>query len=92
MWIYIDNDNRVQGWNPNDMEGNTGWVFAAEQPPEDFMNYLFVDGVYVYDPLPEPEQPEPTPTLEQRVEVLEQKVDAELADQEEALNLLGVYV
>lgn len=92
MWIYVDSGNRVQALNPNDMAGNTGWVFASEAPPEAFENYLFVDGAYVYDPLPEPEQPEPTPTLEQRVEVLEQKVGGELADQQEALNLLGVYV
>ena len=92
MWIYLDNDNRVQCWNPNNMEGNTGWVFASEAPPEDFTNYLYVDDEYVYDPLPDPEQPKLTPTLEERVTTLEQKVDGELADQQEALNLLGVYV
>lgn len=34
---------------------------------------------------------EPQPSLESRVEILEAKVDGEMADQREALNLLGVY-
>jgi len=32
------------------------------------------------------------PTLEQRVTTLEEKVDGEMEDQQEALNLLGVYL
>lgn len=28
-------------------------------PDGDISDYLYVDGQYVYDPLPEPEQPEP---------------------------------
>lgn len=35
-------------------------------------------------------EPEPIPTLEQRVETLEQKVDVEMADQQEALRILGL--
>lgn len=76
MWIYIDNDSRVQGYNPNNMEGNTGWVFASEAPPEDFTNYLYVDGAYVYDPLHEPEQPEPTTTGSERITALEDTITA----------------
>lgn len=76
MWIYLDNDNRVRGYNPNNMEGNTGWVFASEAPPEDFINYLYVDGAYVYDPLPEPEQPEHTPTDSKRITALEDTITA----------------
>lgn len=76
MWIYIDNDNRVQGYNPNNMDGNTGWVLATEVPPEDFENYLFVDGAYVYDPLPEPEQHEPTQTDSERITALEDTITA----------------
>ena len=71
MWIYLDNDNRVQGYNPNNMDGNTGWVFASEAPPEDFENYLFENGLYVYAPIPEPEQPEPTPT---QLDIIEAQV------------------
>ena len=28
-------------------------------PEGDISDYLYIDGEYVYDPLPEPEQPEP---------------------------------
>lgn len=31
-------------------------------PEGDISDYLYVDGQYVYDPLPEPEQPEPAPS------------------------------
>ena len=37
-------------------------------------------------------EPEVQPTLEIRVSVLEEKVDGEMADRKEALNLLGVIV
>lgn len=30
-------------------------------PDGDISDYLYVDGQYIYDPLPEPEQPDPTP-------------------------------
>lgn len=31
-------------------------------PDGDISDYLCIDGQYVYDPLPEPEQPEPAPS------------------------------
>lgn len=31
-------------------------------PDGDISDYLYIDGQYVYDPLPEPEQPEPAPS------------------------------
>ena len=62
MWIYLDNDNRVQGYNPNNMDGNTGWVFASEAPPENYTDYLYIDGEYIYSPIPEPEPIQLVPT------------------------------
>ena len=38
------------------------------------------------------EQGQPALTLEERVTVLEEKVNVEMSDQQAALNLLGVYV
>ena len=35
--------------------------FVDELPEGDITDYLYVDGRYVYDPLPEPEEPEPSP-------------------------------
>lgn len=33
-------------------------------PDGDISDYLYVDGQYVYDPLPKPEQPEAEPTTD----------------------------
>ena len=33
-------------------------------PDGDISDYLYVDGKYVYEPLPEPEQPETEPTAD----------------------------
>lgn len=30
LWLYCDGDGRLQGMNPNDMAGNTGWIEAAD--------------------------------------------------------------
>lgn len=57
--------------------------------------YKLVDGKPVERTVEEMEADyeyvEPQPSLESRVEILETKVDGEMADQREALNLLGVY-
>lgn len=37
-------------------------VIVEALPEGDISDYLYVDGQYVYDPLPEPEQPEPAPS------------------------------
>ena len=38
-----------------------GMPLVDELPEGDITDYLYADGQYVYDPLPEPEQPEPAP-------------------------------
>lgn len=37
-------------------------VIVDALPEGDISDYLYVDGQYVYDPIPEPEQPEPAPS------------------------------
>lgn len=39
-------------------------------PDDDVSNYLYVDGEYIYDPLPEPEPIEPEPTTDEVLNVL----------------------
>ena len=39
-------------------------------PDGDVTDYLFVDGEFVHDPLPEPEVPEAEPTVEDIINVL----------------------
>lgn len=41
-----------------------GMPIVDEMPEGDVSNCLYVDGQYVYDPLPEPEQPEAEPTAD----------------------------
>lgn len=47
--------------------------------------------LYTQEQLDAMEAEKNKPTLEQRVTALEEKVDVEMADQQEALNLLGVW-
>ena len=58
-------------------------VKVEELPDGNVADYRYVDGEFVYDPLPKPEQPD-TPTLEDRVGTLE----ADTADLAEALDMI----
>lgn len=46
-------------------------VIVDTLPEGNLPNYRYVDGEYIYDPLPVPEEPEPTPTPEERIAQLE---------------------
>lgn len=48
-------------------------------PDGNICDYRFVNGEYIYDPVPESEEPEPAATLESRVETLETS-NAELTE------------
>ena len=41
-----------------------------ELPEGNLPDYLYIDGEYIYDPLPKPEEPEPQPTMEDILNVL----------------------
>lgn len=54
-------------------------VIVDALPDGDISDYLYIDGKYVYDPLPEPEEPEPTPSpddYEARIAALEEELVA----------------
>ena len=55
-------------------------------PEGDITDYLYVEGAYVYDPLPEPEEPEATPTNEERITALENQLAAYEAAYQEGVN------
>ena len=42
-------------------------ILVDTLPEGDISDYRYVDGAYVYDPLPKPEEPEPEPTPEPSV-------------------------
>lgn len=64
-------------------------VEAKEAWDEEIQIQVYV--LYTQEELDAIEAQKNKPTLEQRVITLEEKVDGELADQQEALNLLGVW-
>lgn len=51
-------------------------VYVENLPKGDVADYCYVNGEFVYNPLPEPEQPEETP------------LEARVGDLEEALGLI----
>ena len=53
-----------------------GMEIVNTLPDGDITDYLYVDGAYVYDPLPEPEPVEPEPTPEERIAALEEELAA----------------
>lgn len=55
-------------------------------PDGNVADYLYVEGEYVYDPLPEPEQPEQPEDLSVRVQALEDQLAAYEAAYQEGVN------
>lgn len=45
-------------------------------PDGDISNYLYMNGEYIFDPLPVPEPPEHTPTDSERIAALEEQLAA----------------
>jgi hypothetical protein len=61
-----------------------GQPIVESLPEGNVSDYRYVEGEYVYDPLPEPEEPEQPVSLESRVETLE----ADSAEAKEALEMI----
>ena len=51
-------------------------VLVDELPEGDTYDYLYVNGEYIYDPLPQPSESEPQPTQEERIAQLEEELKA----------------
>lgn len=51
-------------------------VVMDELPEGNINDYVLVDGAYIYDPLPIPEEPDPGPTPEERITQLEAMLEA----------------
>ena len=52
-----------------------GMPIVNTLPDDDVTDYKYIDGKYVYDPLPKPEESEAQPTLEERVEQTEADIE-----------------
>ena len=61
--LNLTEDNRILSACVVLPNGNyNGMPLVDVLPDGDVSDYLYVVGQYVYDPLPEPEQPEPAPS------------------------------
>lgn len=64
--LNLSSDGRIlsatyEKYNPNG-------VLVDTLPDGNIVDYLYKDGEYIHDPLPEPEEPvNPTPSLEEQV-------------------------
>ena len=67
--------------------GNYEGMPTVDTLPEgNLYEYLYVDGEYIHDPLPAPEQPEVKPTQEERITALEAQLAAYEAAYAEGVN------
>lgn len=72
--LNLSEDNRVLSACFVLPNGNyDGMPIVEELPEGDITEYLYVDGQYIHDPLPEPEPVEPEPTAEERIAALEEE-------------------
>ena len=71
--LVLDEDSRIIS-APAQRYAPDSAIIVDNLPEGDFRDYLYIDGQYIYDPLPEPEQPEPDPSLETRVTAVESDV------------------
>ena len=56
-------DNRVLSAT-KDKSGAEGQPRVDHLPDDDISDYRFIDGEFVYDPLPKPPEPEPEPAMQ----------------------------
>ena len=74
--LSLAEDNHIlSAWvvRPN---GNYGGMPIVDKLPDgNITDYRYIDGEYIYDPMPEPNPGPSTPTLEDRVDALEDVTD-----------------
>lgn len=73
--LTLDEDGRIVSAVPQ-RYAQDGAVIVDKLPDGNYSDYLYVDGEYVYDPIPAPEQPEVKPTQEERITALEEALTA----------------
>lgn len=74
--LCLYKDNRIHSaWKVLPNGNYDGMPIVDNLPDGDITDYLYLDGDYVYDPLPVAEPEPPVPTLESRVETLETTTD-----------------
>lgn len=67
--LFLDEKNRVTGCQNTTIK-YSGGPTVDTLPGGNLADYLFVDGQFVYDPLPQPEPPTPEPTADEILNIL----------------------
>lgn len=70
--LNIDSDGRILSATYPEFAPASAFVVDA-LPEGDITDYRYVNGEFVYDPLPEPEVPDTGPTQEERISALEEE-------------------
>ena len=74
--LNLDKDSRILSACKVLAIGNySGMPIVDDLPDGDITDYRYVDGAYIYDPIPKPESETPGPSMENRVETLETTTD-----------------
>lgn len=68
--LMLDEDNRVVS-AVQQRYAQEGAVIVYDLPEGNLHDYLYIDGEFIYDPLPKPDVPDPQPTQEERITALE---------------------
>ena len=69
--LNLDSDSRIlSAWNVLPIGTYEGMPIVETLPDGDVTDYKYIDGVYVYDPLPEPEPTPEEPTADEVLDVL----------------------
>lgn len=69
--LNLDIDNRILSACIVLSIGNyDGMPIVNTLPDGDVTDYKYIDGEYVYDPLPKPVEPDPEPTTDEVLDVL----------------------
>lgn len=89
--LNLNEDNRILSACKVLPKGNYEDMPIVESLPEgNISDYQYINGGYIYNPLPKEEPTEPTPTLEDRVSALENTVNTTVVEYKEVLQELGV--
>lgn len=66
--LFLDENNRVIGTQNTAIAYHGG--ATVDEVPENEFDYRYVNGEFVYDPLPAPEPPFPEPSTDEILDVL----------------------
>lgn len=69
--LNLAEDNRIlSAWEVIEGQNYDGMPIVNTLPDGDVTDYKYIDGEYVYDPLPKSVTPDPVPTTDEVLDVL----------------------